>query len=73
MVEDELHAVLSRYQGTDIEKEVSTYAGLVAFSARFYRDAAEVYDIITRMRNLDRNPEGFELNDAPIIGLLVRV
>lgn len=73
VAEDELGEILDRYKSVDVEEEVSTYAGLVALSARFYRDAAEVYDVITRMRHLDRNPGGFDLNDAPILGLLVRV
>ena len=38
----------------------------------FYRDVAEILDILSRMKNVDRNPTGFSIDDAPILGLLVR-
>jgi hypothetical protein len=44
-----------------------------AFALTFFKDAADIYDAITRVRNLERNPKGFDLDDAPILGLLVRV
>ena len=34
---------------------------------------AEIYDCLTRVRNIERNPNGFSINDAPVLGLLVRV
>ncbi len=47
--------------------EINRFAGV------FFKDVADVYDAITRIKNLDRNPNGFSLDDAPILGLLVRV
>jgi Family of unknown function (DUF5677) len=43
------------------------------FAVQFYRDAAEIYDCFTRVKNFERNPSGYSLEDAPIIGLLVRI
>lgn len=70
---DELQSILNKYHGADIDSEISTFSGLVRFSARFYRDVAEIYDAVTRIRNVERNPTGFNLNDAAILGLLVRI
>ena len=39
----------------------------------FYEDVAEILDIISRLKNIERNPTGFLIDDAPILGLLVRV
>jgi Family of unknown function (DUF5677) len=43
------------------------------FALQFYRDTAEIYDCFTRVKNYERNPTGYSLDDAPIIGLLVRI
>jgi hypothetical protein len=43
------------------------------FTAVFVKDVSEIYDCITRIRNVDRNPTGFSLDDAPILGLLTRI
>ena len=70
---EEVHNIMLRYKDLDFEKVVSTFDGLVAFSARFYKDVAEVYDVVTRVKNIERNPTGFHYNDAAILGLLVRI
>jgi hypothetical protein len=69
---DELRDIFLRYRDINVEDEIKTYTGLMTLATRFYRDVAEIYDIITRYRNLERNPTGFYLNDAPVLGLLVR-
>ena len=43
------------------------------FANKFYRDVAEIYDCLSRVKNRERNPSGYSLDDAPIIGLLVRI
>lgn len=43
------------------------------FALTFYKHVAEIYDCLTRVRNVGRNPIGFSLDDAPILGLLVLV
>ena len=47
-------------------------ANINAFAYTFYKDVADIYDAITRVRNIERNPTGFSINEAPILGLLVR-
>lgn len=69
----ELIDILLKYKNRDIPAEISTSCGLSAFSLAFYKDVSEIYDIITRLRNRERNPIGFDFNDAVILGLLVRI
>jgi hypothetical protein len=69
---DELREILIKYKDIDIDEKLGSFDSLVAFSTVFYRDVAEIYDAVTRTRNLDRNPIGFQSNDAAILGLLVR-
>ena len=38
----------------------------------FFKDVAEILDILSRLRQVERNPNGFSIDDAPILGLLVR-
>lgn len=73
---EEIRNILKKYD----EEYVSAYLtsaddpdDLNRYAAQFYRDVAELFDCITRIRNLERNPNGFSLEDAPILGLLVRV
>jgi hypothetical protein len=69
----EVQDIILRYKDVDIEKEISTFDGLVTFSTIFYKDVSEIYDAVTRVRNTERNPTGFDFNDAAILGLLVRI
>ena len=39
----------------------------------FGRDVAQTFRLLTLLRNPDRNPSGYGLSDAPLIGLLTRV
>ncbi len=39
----------------------------------FGSDVAQTFRLLTRLRNPDRNPFGYGLSDAPLIGLLTRV
>lgn len=70
---EEVQNIIVRYKDLNFEKEVSTFDGLVAFSTTFYKDVSEIYDVVTRVRNIERNPTGFDFNDAAILGLLVRI
>jgi hypothetical protein len=56
----------------DFERHVD-YVHFNRFALTFYKDVAEIYDCLTRVRNVGRNPTGFSLDDAPILGLLVRI
>ncbi|VEE15041.1 DUF5677 domain-containing protein [Ectopseudomonas mendocina] len=70
---DEIEKVISRYDEAYVEKSLRSLDDLNRFTGTFVRDVAEIYDCITRIRNLDRNPTGFNLEDAPILGLLTRI
>lgn len=43
------------------------------YATTYYKDVAEIFDCITRIRNIERNPSGYSLDDAPILGLLTRI
>jgi hypothetical protein len=69
----EFTEITEKYQPSYIEKHFSSLEGLHAFSVNFFKDVAEIYDALTRIRNLERNLTGYSINDAPILGLLVRI
>jgi hypothetical protein len=70
---DEILKVTKKYDEAFIKEGLTSLEALNRFALTFYKDVAEIYDCITRIRNLERNPKGFSLEDAPILGLLVRV
>lgn len=65
--------ITAKYQPEYIGRHFGSLEGLHAFSLRFFKDVADIYEAMTRLRNAERNPSGFTLEDAPILGLLVRV
>ncbi len=69
----ELTQITEKYQPAYIEQHFSSLEGLHTFSLQFFKDVAELYDALTRIRNVERNPKGFSVDDAPILGLLVRI
>lgn len=69
----ELVKITQKYDEAFIKEGLGSVAELNKFALTFYKDVAEIYDCISRIRNIERNPNGFSLNDAPILGLLVRV
>lgn len=70
---DEIEKIISRYDEEYVGKSLRSLDEINRFTGTFVRDVAEIYDCITRIRNVDRNPAGFSLEDAPILGLLTRV
>jgi hypothetical protein len=54
-------------------RDWSRWISLKRFSLVFFKDVAEIYDCLTRLKNVECNPSGFSLEDAPILGLLVRI
>jgi len=69
----EVAALLEKYDAEYIRTHLEESDDLNAFATGFFEDAIAVYDALTRVRNVERNPHGFDLNDAPILGLLVRI
>jgi hypothetical protein len=70
---EEIAQVLKKYDEEYVRQHFADAVSINAFALSFYKDAADIYDAVTRVRNLERNPHGFDLHDAPILGLLVRV
>ena len=70
---DEFDAIMEKYGNRPLRKHFETIDEINKFALQFYRDAAEIYDCFTRVKNHERNPSGYSLDDAPIIGLLVRI
>ena len=62
---DEIHEIISRYDETYVSESLRSLEDINKFTGTFVKDVAEIYDCITRIRNTDRNPEGFSLDDAP--------
>ena len=71
---DEILKRLSeKYDEAFIREGLTSLEVLNKFALTFYKDVAELYDCITRVRNIERSPKGFSLDDAPVLGLLVCV
>src|ERR1700683_2848895 len=70
---DEILKITGKYDEAFIKEGLSSVEALNKFALTFYKDVVEIYDCITRITNIERNPRGFSLNDAPILGLLVRI
>lgn len=69
---DEFEQVTAKYDLEYVRSGLSTSTALNGFALRFYKDVADLLDAITRVKNTARNPSGYSLDDAPILGLLVR-
>lgn len=70
---DEIRKITGKYDADYVEQIGKSLEDLNRFALTFYKDVAEIYDCLTRIKNVGRNPTGFSLDDAPILGLLVRI
>lgn len=70
---DEIRKISEKYDDAYVKEGLNSLEGINKFALTFYRDVADIYDALTRIRNIQRNPIGFSLDDAPILGLLVRI
>ena len=70
---EEIREITKKYDAAYVEQMENSLEDLNRFALTFYKDVAEIYDCLTRVRNVERNPNGFSLDDAPILGLLVKV
>ncbi len=70
---EDLRSITEKYQPEYIGDSFSSLEGVNKFALSFYKDVAEIYDCLTRLKNIERNPSGFSIDDAPALGLLVRV
>ena len=70
---NEIFKITEKYDADFVKDGLSSLASISLFALNFYKDVAEIYDCLTRVKNVERNPTGFGLADAPILGLLVRI
>jgi hypothetical protein len=70
---EEFARITDKYQPELIEEAFSSLENLKSFTFVFVKDFAEIYGCLTRLKNIERNPSGFSIDDAPILGLLVRI
>ena len=60
----ELQAITEKYTHEYIDQRFSSLEGVNGFALTFYKDVAEIYDCLTRLKNIERNPSGFSIDDA---------
>jgi hypothetical protein len=70
---DELDTIMEKYGDSPLRNHFESLEDINRFAIQFYKDVAEIYDCLSRVKNRDRNPTGYSIDDAPIIGLLVRI
>lgn len=70
---EELQRIIEKYTKEYVEENLKTLKDINSFAFIFFKDVSEIYDCITRIKNIERNPSGYSLDDAPIIGLLVKI
>ena len=68
----EIQAILAKYDHDYVARLLASTPEGDRLALTFYEDVAEILDILSRMKNVERNPTGFSIDDAPILGLLVR-
>ena len=70
---EEIIDIVEKHKSINIKQYLKSKEGLKEYSTIFYEDVAEIYDAVSRIKNIKRNPSGFTLNDAAVLGLLVRI
>ena len=68
----EIQAIMSKYDEDYVTDFIGTIDTSDTYALTFYGDIVEICDFVTRLKHRERNPTGFSLNDAPILGLLIR-
>ena len=69
----EISLLRAKYESDQVLDGIDSVDDINRYAHSFYNDVANVYHSITLQRNPHRNPSGFSLSDAPIIGLLARI
>jgi hypothetical protein len=70
---DEIRTIVEKYDAGYVRDAFGSLEAINEFALTFYKEVAAIYDCLTRIKNVERNPTGYSLDDAPILGLLVRV
>jgi len=70
---EEIRNITAKYDAEYVRDYLQSAGDVNRYALAFYKDVADIYDSITRVKNVERNPTGFTIDDAPILGLLTRV
>ena len=69
---EEIQKILAKYDRAYLVRLFASTPEADQLTLAFYEDVADILDILSRLKNVERNPTGFAIDDAPILGLLVR-
>ena len=69
---EEIQSILAKYDRLYLARFVDATPEADRMALAFYEDVAEILELLSRLKNVERNPTGFSIDDAPILGLLVR-
>ena len=69
---DEIQNILAKYDRAYLKRLFASTPEADQLALTFFEDVTEILDTISRLKNVERNPTGFSIDDAPILGLLVR-
>ena len=70
---EEFSKITRKYDATYVQDGLHSLERVNMLALVFYKDVTEICDSLTIIRNIERNSTGFSLDDAPILGLLVRI
>ena len=69
----EIDRIWLKYEEGRILDRLESLDEVNRLALTFGSDAAQTFRLLTLMHNPDRNPSGYSLSDAPVVGLLTRV
>ena len=70
---DEIHQIWLEYENEGLVNRLESLDEVNRLALTFCEDVAQTYRLVTLRSNPDRDPSGYGLADAPIVGLLTRV
>ena len=65
--------IRAKYNVDDIRENLKSAEQVNDYALDFFKDVTNVYRLAIDQKNPIRNPSGYSLSDAPILGLLVRM
>ena len=70
---NETNRIWLKYKDSRLLDRLESVDDVNRFVLTFCRDVARTFRLVTLQRNQSRNPSGYDLVEAPIVGLLTRV
>ena len=65
--------IRAKYSFDEINRDLKSSDHVNDYVLDFFKDVTKVYRLAIAQKNPIRNPSGYSLSDAPILGLLVRI